>query len=439
MTDTLFQQRIVQEEQARLAAYKLANEYYDGRQRAMLAVKVGKPDDNLRINFYRYIVDKGVSFLFGKDLTWQIQEGADTPAEVKLAAVWLANRKMSFLHNVALNGGKFGHVFVKLVPRDGQPTRLVNLDPALIRPFWNPDDLADVLYYKIEYEALTPEGQVFKKQLITRSDAGTTWEIVNYEKRGTSYADWQQVSAETWPYPFAPIVDWQNLPDPNTYFGQPDISTCDEQDTINFAGSNIKRILRFHGHPKTWGSGFRAKELEIGPDELVILPSAEAKLQNLEMQSDLASSLGFFDRMRNLFLRTHRIPDFDPAQVNVGALSGFALKILYGDLLELTETKRRTYGDGLVELNRRLQILEGIPNPQPTKLTWQSPLPENKQEQSTELQTEQNLGVISKQTTAQQLGLDWETEQARLQEEALQGNSIGAQLLNAFNRGAAPE
>jgi hypothetical protein len=121
--------------------------------------------------------------------------------------------------------------------------------------------------------------------------------------------------------------------------------------------------------------------------------------------------------------------------VNVGALSGFALKILYGDLLEKTEVKRRTYGDALVELNRRLCALAGKGDDVMTTVHWSSPLPENKQEQVTELKSESELGVVSKETIATELGRVWEDEQARLQDEAMQGNSIGAQLLNAFNRG----
>ncbi len=43
--------------------------------------------------------------------------------------------------------------------------------------------------------------------------------------------------------------------------------------------------------------------------------------------------------------------------VATGELSGLALQVLYGPLVEKTRTKRTTYGDLLTELNRRPLIV----------------------------------------------------------------------------------
>jgi hypothetical protein len=435
MINQQFMERMIAEEQARLAMYRVNWEYYDGDQKLPLAIKPGQPDDNVIVNLFEYVVDKGVSFLFGKDLAFDIDENAETAEEDYLKAVWEANRKMSFLQNTGLNGAICGHPFVKIVPRDGDVPRLVNLDPAIVRPFWNPQDIQQVIYYKIEYEAMTEAGQRFYKEII-RHEANGTWSITKFEaKVAAQYA--QAGTPEVWPYDFAPIVDWQNLPAPNVYFGKPDIASQRLQNAINFVASNTQRIIRFHAHPKTVGHGFTADRLDVGPDDMIILPSVEAGVENLEMQSDLASSLAFFDRLNSLFLRTTHLPDLDPAKVNVGALSGFALKILYGDLLELTEKKRRTYGDGIAELNRRLLAMRGGDGKRVVKNVWADPLPANKIELANELDAEMNkLGTVSKQTAAQELGRDWEnTEKVRIEDEKLSANSIGSVLLDAFNRG----
>ncbi len=442
LAEKAFYERIAAEEQARLARYKTGWQYYGGEQKRALKVKPNQPDDNLVVNLWEYIVDKGVSFLFGREVTWQIDEQAETREEELLAAIWAANRKMTLLQDVALNGAICGHIFVKIVPQAGQPTRLVNLDPAIVRPVWNPEDLSDVLWYKIEFEAMDENAkQVFHKQILRAVKDGTgetvRWTMENYLRRSAA-RDYTPVGApQDWPYPFAPVVDWKNLPAPNAYFGKPDIESTDLQDGVNFVGSNTQRILRYHAHPKTVGSGFSADNVKIGPDDMVILPSPDAKAYNLEMQSDLGSSLAFFNTLRGLHLRLKRVPDLDPEKVNVGALSGFALRILYGDLLELTETKRRLYGDGIVELNRRLLIVNGIAQPRPLKLHWGDPLPASKKETVDELDVEVNkLGTVSKQTAAEELGRDWEkTEKLRLEGEALSNSSIGSQLLQAFQRG----
>lgn len=434
-----FLDRMVGEEQERQKGYKRRWQYYNGDHPRPLKIKPGQPDDNVIVNLSRFIVDKGVAFLFGREIEFQIEEGTSTEDEQFLDDVWDANGKMSLLQNVALNGGVCGHVYVKLVPdglttEDGRTvTRLVNLDPAIVRPFWSPDDLSDVLWYKVEYEAAGPRGQVFKKQMMERQDNGT-WLITDYAAEGLKM--YREVGKTVWPYQFAPICDWQNLPAPNVYFGASDLEDVTMNDGINATVSDIQRILRFHGHPKTIGTGFKATELNTGIDEMIVLPNAEAKVYNLEMQSDLTAALKHAANLIDLYLRMARIPNLDPANVNVGALSGFALRILYGDLLEKTDVKRQTYGEGIKELNRRLLAIAGKQGVRPARIVWQNPLPENKTELTTQLDNEINkLGVTSKETAAQDLGRDYEVEKERMAAEKTDDNSIGSVLLKAFNQG----
>lgn len=434
-----FLDRMVGEEQERQKGYKRRWQYYNGDHPRPLKIKPGQPDDNVIVNLSRFIVDKGVAFLFGREIEFQIEEGETTEDEQFLDDVWDANGKMSLLQNVALNGGVCGHVYVKLVPdglttEDGRTvTRLVNLDPAIVRPFWSPDDLSDVLWYKVEYEAAGPRGQVFKKQMIERQDNGT-WLITDYAAEGLKM--YREVGKTVWPYQFAPICDWQNLPAPNVYFGASDLEDVTMNDGINATVSDIQRILRFHGHPKTIGTGFKATELNTGIDEMIVLPNAEAKVYNLEMQSDLTAALKHAANLIDLYLRMARIPNLDPANVNVGALSGFALRILYGDLLEKTDVKRQTYGEGIKELNRRLLAISGKQGGRPARIVWQNPLPENKTELTAQLDNEINkLGVTSKETAAQDLGRDYEVERERMAAEKTDENSIGSVLLKAFEQG----
>lgn len=441
LNDQLFAQRMQAEQQARLQAYKSGWQYYGGEQALPLRVKQGQPDDNVIINLYAYIVDKSVSFLFGKELEFQLAQNATEEAALYLDQCWTVNRKMSFMSNVALNGGVCGHMFVKMLPRDGLPPRLINLDPAIVSVIWNPDDLQDVLSYKIEFEAMDKDGQqVFKKQMIEAVKSGeqtTSWIIKNYIKTG-SMRDYQPDPAHpdsTWDFPFAPICDWQNLPAPNEYYGKPDITSLRMQNGINFVASNVQRIIRYHGHPKTIGKGFQAKELDVGPDDMFILPSVDSDVKNLEMQSDLSATRNFFNDLRSLFLRTQHVPDLDPAMINVGALSGFAMRVLHGDLIELTEMKRRSYGDGLTDLNNRLLWL-GAHKTEVTKIVWQDALPENRKETAEELDIEMNkLGTVSKETAQEQLGRDPEIEKERMQEEKAGQLNLGSVLLQAFEKG----
>lgn len=427
--------RIAQEEQARQASYRHAMSYYGGAQSMPLRIKANQPNDNVILNLYSYIIDKGVSFLFGKPVDIELTEGETTAAEKYLSQVYQANHFDSFIQDVALNGALCGHCFVEIQPRAGNVPRLINLDPAIVRPQWSPDDIDKRLWYKIEYEALDENAkQVFKKRLIEWNEPAARWEITQFERRQYDPQFRQIGDVVLWNYEFPPILDWKNLPSPNTFFGKRDIEQVAPQDGINFVASNIQRIIRFHGHPKTIGKGFNAQGVNIGPDDMFIIPSENGDVKNLEMQSDLGATRAYFEMLVDLFLQLHHTPNMNPTKISIGALSGFALRVLYGDLLALTEKKRLMYGDALIELVYRLLVLGGFEAQTPT-LHWQSPLPENAQEQTTVLTGQMDAGLISKETARATLGVDNEVENERLTAERLQGDSVGASILRAFNAG----
>ncbi|HOM83931.1 MAG TPA: phage portal protein, partial [Armatimonadota bacterium] len=298
---------------------------------------------------------------------------------------------------------------------------------------WNPDDIEDVVEYRIQYTGMDPETgkPVTRRQGITRD--GNVWRIREQEIRPGS-AMWVTIREAVWPHEWSPIVDCQNLPEPNEYWGIPDV----EEDAltlngaINFVLSNITRIIRYHAHPKTWGRGFTAQQLNIAADETIVLPSPDAELHNLEMQSDLASSLALYERLREALFLTARVPEVATGKLDcAGALSGVALNILYQPLIEKTETKRRTYGEMLVELNRRLLALGGFGEDRYTVIHWPELLPGDPRAEAETALIYQQLGV-SQDTLLQRLGFDPDLER---QKREVGSAELGEQLLTAFERG----
>ncbi len=443
----LWEQRLEAENSARLEAYKRNWSYYNGDHARALEVKQGQPNDNVVLNLERMIVDKGVAFLFGKELQFELREGEQTPEEEYLGSVWRRNRQGTFLTKLGTSGGIYGHVFVKIVP-DGierNIPRLVSLEPENIMVFWDGDDIDSVWRYRIEYTARGRDGRaVVKRQDIERADNGLSWTITNTIARGSGLFHQDQDNPDgVWPWPFAPIVDCQNLPLPGAYYGLSDMDDAGLQDAINYVASKIQRILRYHAHPKTVGKNFGSSDIRINEDEMVILPGAESDLYNLEMQSDLGAAQTFLDSLINWELSLAGVPNLDPAQVNVGALSGFALSILYGPLLEKTENKRRTYGDLLIEINRRLLAINNMGNDNYTTIHWQSPLPNDDAMAKERDAFELDYGLASKETVRTRRGLDNEVEAARIdaekQAQDVTGGNIGALLLRNFETGRTPE
>lgn len=441
--EVLFIQRMEEEHNQRLTTYKRNWEYYNGAHKKPLLTKVGQPDDNVIVNLARFVVDKGASFLFGKEVEFQLDETAQTPAEDALDAIWQRNRKMTFLSKVAVSGGIYGHVFIKIRNDDTQDgierglPKLENIAPEYVTPFYDDRDIDDVWMYRIQWLAQGRDGKPIHRRQDIRKD-GDVWGIENRIARGNS--NWVEDPDNpdmVWPWAWCPMIDCQNIPVPNVFWGLSDLEDLSEQDAINYLASKVNRIIRYHAHPKTIGKGFKNADIQIGPDEMLVLPAADSDIWNLEMQSDLGSSLTFLDRLIELFLRQSRIPDLSPTKVNVGALSGFALTILYGDLIDKNEAKRRTYGDMLVELNRRLLDMVGYGADNLVTLQWQPPLPEDPQAAQSRDQFELDRQLASKQTIQERRGLDPETEKALIEEEQQAQENIGAQAIRQFMSGTS--
>lgn len=424
--------QIEEDDRARQAQIRRAWDAYWGRLPKPLRVATGQVDDNVYVNYCRLIVDKGVSFLFGEDVGMEIDELAETAAEAWLDDVWRVNRKMTLLQKVALNGAVAGHAFVKIIERPGQLPRLIALDPETVTVRYAVDDFEDVTAYIIRYPARDPKSDkpLLFREVIERDDS--RWRITDEVSDDARL--WRVTNETVWGYPFSPVVDCQNLPVPNEYWGMSDLEEdiIGLQQSINFVLSNIARIIRYHAHPKTWGRGFSSRDLRIGVDEVIVFPSAEAELHNLEMQSDLASSIELYKRLREALHEVSRIPEVATGKLDsTGGLSGVALQILYQPLVEKTETKRRMYGDMLIELNRRLLALGGWGDNGLTVIHWPELLPADLMQMRQAALIDQQLGV-SQDTILARLGYNPDLERQKVIQD---GRSLGEQLLTAFDQG----
>ena len=447
MTDNTVEMMLAQvaaeEELKRLARYQAAWKRYNGEWPAPLRRR-GAYDDNVTANKARVIVDKGASFLFGQEVGFEIatdgEEGPDqTPEEKFLDGVWWANRKGTLLQKAALDGGVCGHVFMKIRsagPGEAFP-RIILLDPAIVSVRWEEEDIDRVYSYRIQWSAISRETgkPIARRQRIDQD--GAVWRIVDEVSQADSLR-WQVTSEETWPYPWAPVVDCQNLPLPGSYYGASDL----EEDILslisarNFNLSNWNRINRFHAAPQTWGKGFSAQQMERDATGVWIMPSAEAELHNLEMGNPMGSTSELDRRLDEAIHEISGIPPIATGKLeSIGQISGVALQILFAPLIEKTRTKRALYGTMLGELNRRLLALGGFGEEHRVENIWPEMLPWDPRQEAETLLLHQQLGV-SKQTALDKLGYDSESEQEKRQQE---GEEAAEQMMRTFDRGEGAE
>jgi hypothetical protein len=434
--------KVSHEQQRRRLIFDRAQNYYRGRFKPTLRI-ITTPDgisidDNVYLNYCKPVVDKSVDFLFGKGITFEISatDQQQTAEEKYLEEVWRYNKREILLRQIAMSGAIFGHVFIKIELPDAQLgekyPRLLLLPPETVWIECDPHDVAKVTRYIIQYEAWNPQEQktrVYRQEISPVSDAMSAWKVVDYvQAEGREHTTesrknggWIEVRTTPWDYEFPPIVDCQNLPAPNEYWGTPDLDTdqLDLQDSINFTSSNIARIQRFHAHPKTWGKGFQASQLQIAVNEMVVLPGKDASLQNLEMQSDLHSSLAYLAELRSSFFAISRVPETLIFKLdNVSRLTGIALMILYQPLVDKTTQKRATYGEMLTELCQRVLELAHYKRQDDLLPKWPNMLAEDPQVEVQTAAQKVQAKLLSRQSAMRLLGHDPSIEQPQINKEA---------------------
>ena len=405
------------EDTARTQAMVEAWQAYRGQLPDPLKVPRNQVNDNVKTNRIAPMVDKGVSWLFGKPVTIRVAQNSGTQSEsatgqgeteadetTARAQDWLdnclkANHFYLLMQKYATNGAICGTPFLLLHPdrplanpQGADYPRLTLLDPATVTVQTAPDDVDLVSCYVIEYRIVSGSATGWRRKVIQRIDpdglAGQsvtgydrddTWQITDY-LRATDSAFWTPTGQSLWSYPFPPIQHNQNLPNPNEFWGAadvtPDIIALNK--ALNFTQSNIARILKYHAHPKTWAKGVRASELDLSVDNIITLPSMQSEIGNLEMHSDLKSSMEFAADLRVSMDELSRVPGAALGRLvdlPRGAISGATIRMLLEALIEKTEAKRLLYGGMIEELCQRLLWLGGFGQGIEVTLHWIDLLP----------------------------------------------------------------
>jgi hypothetical protein len=421
---------------------------YNGDFPRPLKVRPGQTDDNVISNRCAPIVDKGVAFLFGQEIHINVDQHADNAAQAALKAFWTKNRKQTTLTKLATNGAICGHGWVKIIPgSDNQAIpRLVVLDPACVTVETAPDDVDTVMAINVDYAGYGKQNQpVTCRERIIRIDqdgsalAGAfdedcTWQIQHFEMPEGGLDFTPIDDPVDWPHTWPPVLGCQNLPASNTHYGKPDLTPdiIEMNRVLNFVQSNTARIIKNHAHPKTWGHGFAASQIDMSVDNLISLPNDNATLQNLEMHSDLASSLTFAGNLRTDMDEQSRVPAVALGRQNElprGNISGVALQLMFQPLLEKTRLKQMLYGELIDEICAAILELMGFGTGIDIDIQWPNLLPIDDLAAAQTALALLQIGV-SKTTVMSQLGYDPDQEGERTLVE-------GAKTVQAVSRGQA--
>lgn len=417
----------IEESLSRKTAIQRRLSYYKGEHKKWLIDPETKMPtaENVTINVARKIIDQSASFLFGDspDIT-----SGDKTVDVLIESLEDANEDDVFYTNLGKAGSISGHAFVKLIPDPVRGVRWVMQDAELVSVFWSPSDGKTPIAYKIEWQV----GKDDYRQDIAWIPEISKWFIRDLKREDK--ASWQIVKDTVWEWPFSPIVDWQNLPDFTSYYGESDLTSLDLNDSINFTASNINRILKYHAHPKTIAIGASAEDIKAtAVDGLWSIANPEAKVFNLEMQSDLSSSMAYLQFMQAAFYSQEQAVDLSSMKDRIGQLTNFGLRTLFSDALSKNSIKQLLYGYGIKEIiYRSLAMLGHTVDPRNIDVKFEDPLPLNEKEIADMVKLQIESGTVSKQTGSEMEGHDWavESKQMTTEKQSTAGD-IGKMLADA--------
>ena len=272
--------------------YNQNKKYYLGEQPEWLIRQPDDPvKDSLVVNVTKQAVDRTLSFLFPEVPVFQLDVNQETDDEAWLNNAWIVNGGAYLLAQIAEHGALRGHTYVRILkPKTGESfPRIVPINPTIPITYWKADDVQTPLWHEFSFKV----GDDFI--LIDFINRSNKWEIVTYKSvnNGTSY---DEVSREMWNYYIPPVVDSQHLPNPGQYYGRPEISKNSRElnDYINRVASDVGKILRYYASPRTIATGVEKEEIQkTDIDRLWTISDPNAKVFNLEMESDLQSSMNY--------------------------------------------------------------------------------------------------------------------------------------------------
>jgi SPP1 Gp6-like portal protein len=429
---------------------EMYREYYEGDQKPPLK------SDNIILNLCGQVVNDMASFCANEPPQVRIEGGFDrvkeanletgkeelvevrSPEQIKLDEFWEANNFAEWLMDVFLSGQVAGHNFVRLIVDDGLQweevgtgqdisVRVEMLDQVFTQAFWRPSNRKEVLWYRLSWtEAVTgSKGEARRQDIVPMwlyenraPELNDGWLIIEYAETGGKR--FQEIGRDVWLYPFAPIVDWKNKHEPFDFYGCSDLAYITRlNDSVNFIASNTGKIIKYHASPKTVVLGAAANQVvPTAIENILSIDEDNAKIENLEMQSDLASSMNFQQQLEAKFFAATGVVDLATVRDKLGQITNFGVRMMFSKQLAQATMKRRLYGDGIAEISRRALAIMGVTVKKPT-VTWKDPLPLNELEATDTALKQNSGGFASKQTLTEKLGYDFGIEQAQIAEETI--------------------
>lgn len=394
----------------------------------------------ITFNYAKAIVDKSVSFLFGKG--FRIQPHKEVAQELKplLDEVWEYNKKDILGVEIGQMGAITGDCFIKVSWEDPEvddngmlyeeeypdgKVRINVLPTSSVFPVYSSHDKDKMVSCTIQYAILEmgiegkPVARMYK-EVVTR-------DTISYYIDNELVEEIPNILREI------NIVQIKNIPLAGESRGQSDLkSIIPLQKELNAKVTDVSDIINYHSAPITIIQGAKSKNLEKGAKKVWGGLPKDAKVYNLELNSDLNASNNFISAIKTAIHELSNTPeDSLGGKSAVSNTTGVALQIKYAPLLEKTWLKRQTYGGGIKDvcrliikllrvkgsdeerklLNDLMSTSEGIKKVFDITVTFPDPLPKDEMVQLQIIAQKMNLGLEEPEGALKELGYEGDIQE----------------------------
>jgi hypothetical protein len=426
------------EDNRRISQYLLFWNFYLGNH-----WKEERPDNEPQVtaNFCESFVNKSTSFLMSKG--WYIVDKNDEYSRQNidyLDKIWKYNNKDLISYEIAQMGSICGDVYILVVPDQGGDLKILMIPPMFVSPKFHPANKDLLLSAIIQYPTRSVNDQ-------TGINSFITMEIDS--KKVVQYLDDKHISTYNHDLNEMPLIFIKNRPLSGSAFGVSDLKSIVSLNKLyNEKLTDISDIINYHAAPVTIAYGVKIKQLQRGARKMWmgLPPPDEARIENLQLDSDLAAADNHLKNIQQLIHQLGSIPEVALGKnVNISNTSGLAIQLLFQPIIDLNSVKQLTYGTGIKSVNRLL-LKYGIKNGEIsypnnekelkeffcTEIGWRDPLPRDEMIRLNMLLNRLKNGAIKVSEFHSQLG---DSNPAKTIEEIMEEIEHGYNIPIALSTG----
>jgi len=330
----------------------------------------------LTVNYCRAFVDKFVSFELGKAFsisTHKNMEGKKITSDGRtifeyLEDVWEDNSQYLFVTEMGQMKSITGEAWIQVRyfdtteiddPFNEYPEgriKLLLMPTSVVFPEYDPHQKGVLTKVTImyTYEKMVKTGLLgrTRKEQTLFKQIWTKDECVTYDGKSEPIVVPNR-------YGTIPFIQIKNLPIAGRNEGRGDLEDIIPLNTeYNMKESNVSEIIDYHAAPVTIVYGAKIGNLEKGANKMWGGLSKDAKVENLELKSDLGASTNYINTLKLSMCEVGGIPEtvLGGAQA-ISNTSGVALQYINMPLIEKTRIKVSCTEDGLERLNKLILLI----------------------------------------------------------------------------------